>query len=226
MTCGIYKITNLINNKVYIGQSVEIERRWQKHKNYYKNKENHKYKIYRAMYKYGIENFSFEIIEICQPKQLNERQIYWISYYNSLQNGYNMTSGGDGIINCNDKPVNQYDSNGKFLNTYKSAHEAERQTQICFTNICKVCRKERPHAGGYIWRYVSDTSPIEPIKITRIVRGTHVLQYSLLGEPLHEFKSLAEAEKQTGINSVSIGRVCKGKQKTAGGYIWKLKGEE
>ena len=61
---GIYKITNLINNKIYIGQSVDIKKRWATHKRqaFIKGKEYDKY-LYRAIRKYGIDNFSFEIIE-------------------------------------------------------------------------------------------------------------------------------------------------------------------
>ena len=69
MSCGIYKITNKINNKVYIGKSIYIERRWYEHKTDMNNinKQNH---LYNAMRKYGKDNFLFEIIELC-PKDNN-----------------------------------------------------------------------------------------------------------------------------------------------------------
>ena len=93
MSCGIYKITNLINGHSYIGQSICIEIRWKNHKCY--DKECKDYPLYRAFRKYGIENFSFEIIEECEPNLLNEKEIYWINFYNTYLNGYNQTSGGD-----------------------------------------------------------------------------------------------------------------------------------
>lgn len=87
MSCGIYKITNLINNKIYIGQSVNIERRLNEHKR------RDEQKIDKAIKKYGFENFNFEIIEMCQPDKLDELENYWIGYYNSLvPNGYNCVS--------------------------------------------------------------------------------------------------------------------------------------
>lgn len=94
---GIYKIVNQINKKVYIGQSVDIEARWKKHKNTYKNQNAHEYNyhIYRAMRKYGVENFTFEIIEECTASELDDKEKYWIKYYDSYKNGYNETEGGN-----------------------------------------------------------------------------------------------------------------------------------
>ena len=92
MSCGIYKIENNVNHMIYIGQSIDIENRFIQHKN---NKNN--YDIHVALREYGIENFSFDIIELCSEKELNEREIYWISYYNCQKpNGYNCTPGGTG----------------------------------------------------------------------------------------------------------------------------------
>ena len=79
MSCGIYKIQNLINNKIYIGQSIEIERRWQKHLT-----ANDNFLIHKALKKYGKENFIFSIVEECDQSQLDEREQYWIQYYNSI----------------------------------------------------------------------------------------------------------------------------------------------
>lgn len=93
---GIYKITNLKNQKVYIGQSINIHKRWINHKASYNNpkKECYNYPLYKAFRKYGIENFSFEVIEECKQEDLNSREIFWISYYNSYSSGYNQNEGG------------------------------------------------------------------------------------------------------------------------------------
>lgn len=94
---GIYKITNTINNMCYIGQSKNIHKRWNNHKSVYNNENAHEYDyyLYRAMRKYGIENFTFDVIEECDINSLNDREIYWINYYDSYNNGYNSTNGGD-----------------------------------------------------------------------------------------------------------------------------------
>lgn len=91
---GIYKITNQVNGKVYIGQSVHIRTRWKQHKQNAQDKKQNT-QLYSAMREYGVDNFSFEVLEECEKEKLNEREIYWISFYNSFQDGYNMTPGGN-----------------------------------------------------------------------------------------------------------------------------------
>lgn len=102
-TTGIYKIENKINHKVYIGQSINITDRWRNHRSAYKDTSDKAYEthLYRSMRKYGIENFDFSIVEECLPSELNERERYWVSYYDSFFNGYNLTLGGDGATGGN-----------------------------------------------------------------------------------------------------------------------------
>ena len=75
---GIYKIENKINGKIYIGQSVDVYRRLKKHIWEIKNNNNVLYKAFR---KYGIENFSYELIEECDAERLDEREMYYIKKY-------------------------------------------------------------------------------------------------------------------------------------------------
>jgi hypothetical protein len=94
---GIYKITNKINGKSYIGQSVDIQQRWNAHKSKSKSIElgGDNYAIHCAIRKYGVENFTFEVIEQTTQQELNSREKYWIKYYDTYYNGYNSTLGGD-----------------------------------------------------------------------------------------------------------------------------------
>ena len=89
----IYKITNIINNKVYIGQTVNnLKTRWYKHCHF-----NGCRMLHNAILKYGENNFTQEIIEHCPINELNKREIYWISFYksNDKQFGYNILQGGN-----------------------------------------------------------------------------------------------------------------------------------
>lgn len=106
MLCGIYKITNKINGHAYIGQSINITRRWRDHKNRYLKDDNSLYKAFR---KYGLENFDFIVVEECEPDKLNEREKYYIAYYNTFFDGYNETTGGENTYTSSVEPeyVNQ-----------------------------------------------------------------------------------------------------------------------
>lgn len=97
MTIGIYKIENMIDHKKYIGQSRNIEKRWQRHKStaFCETDKAYDTHLYRAIRKYGLNNFNFSIIEECSTDKLNEREKFWIAYYNSFEQGYNLTLGGD-----------------------------------------------------------------------------------------------------------------------------------
>lgn len=90
----IYKITNRVNNKSYIGQTrFTVEHRFKQHiKNY--NIEHRKQPLYMAFDKYGLQNFKVETLEECDVDKLDEREIYWIAYYDTFRNGYNATLGG------------------------------------------------------------------------------------------------------------------------------------
>lgn len=91
---GIYKITNNVNGKCYIGQSCDIDRRFKDHK-----RGNSSSRLLQEdRLKYGLSAFSFEVLEEVSPVDLDEKEIYWISYYHSNQAdfGYNVLVGGNG----------------------------------------------------------------------------------------------------------------------------------
>ena len=93
--CGIYKITNLLNDKSYIGQSNKIGSRFKEHiKCGIGIDTPSTNKFYQAMMQDGVENFKFEILEECKKEELNEREKYWIDFYSTKDYGYNSTSGG------------------------------------------------------------------------------------------------------------------------------------
>lgn len=92
MIKSIYKITNKLNNRCYIGQTTDVKRRFSEHKARGYGRENSI--LYRAFDKYGLDNFTFEVIE-SDIENYNEREKYWIAYYNSYEDGYNMTPGGE-----------------------------------------------------------------------------------------------------------------------------------
>ena len=93
MKSGIYKITNNLNHHFYIGQSIHIQQRWKEHRKTFDKNKMTTTVLQKAFHKYGFENFSFEIIEECEPDKLNEREVFYIS---TLKPEYNMNEGGTG----------------------------------------------------------------------------------------------------------------------------------
>ena len=92
---GIYKITDQTTQRVYIGQSVDISTRIKQHIKRGLGAETPlKNKLYPAMDEIGVENFSFEIVEQCSRNMLNEKEKFWIDYFDSKNFGFNVTAGG------------------------------------------------------------------------------------------------------------------------------------
>lgn len=136
----IYKITNKINNKIYIGQTTNYKRRFAEHKRQRSGNEPEKV-LYQAFSKYGIENFNFEIIEECE--NYNEREIFWIKYYNSLvPNGYNMTEGGE------NPPVFHGEDHYMAIHTWEDINNIIQLLQNTNLSIEEIAKKTQYNASS------------------------------------------------------------------------------
>lgn len=128
---GIYIIKNNINEKVYIGQSINIENRCRTHfskgsPDASLNQTEMKNGLHSDMRKYGRENFYYEVLEECEKDKLDEREKYWISYYDSFKNGYNGTPGGSFY----DENITVGENNGRS----KLLEEDVRYIRECYNN--------------------------------------------------------------------------------------------
>lgn len=94
--CGIYIIKNIINNKVYIGQSIQLKKRINRHKRELRNNKHHNKYLQNSWDKYGKENFIFDILTYCSSEELDDLEIYYIELFNSTDYlyGYNDQQGG------------------------------------------------------------------------------------------------------------------------------------
>lgn len=196
----IYKITNLINNKVYIGKtSRSLETRWQEHrKNFYKLQD--KMAIHMAMFKYGPEAFDLEKIENCNESNINEREQYWIDYYNSYNNGYNSTLGGEGSVKVDYQEVLSLWKQGLNLQQITNKMKIDRHTASNILKIYNITEKE----------------------IFRRGIGRPVLQYTLDGKFVNRFDSITDAVNNMGKNNISaIKNCCNKTSKSAYNFLWK-----
>ncbi len=96
----IYLLKNTVTNMCYVGQTVDLARRFCQHRTCKKQL------VDKAIQEYGWDNFLHEVLEVCPKDKLNEREIFWIAYYNCVfPNGYNKTRGGNGLRNHQGHPI-------------------------------------------------------------------------------------------------------------------------
>lgn len=225
--CGIYKFTNKINGKIYIGQSIDINARKRSHINdaYCKGKDSN-CPFHQAIIKYGENEFNFEIIEECPKELLNEREKYWIQYYDSYHNGYNASPGGD---NCGERSDGRalllYDLEGNFVKETHNIASTARELGVGYQTVYQLLQGTRKSTKGFQIKYKeSEDFPktIEPYN-SRQGGSFVVLQLDKNDNILNEYKSVNEAARQTGCDCSTISKVCRGKLKTHGGFKWKYK---
>lgn len=96
--CGIYGIKNLVNEKMYVGQAINIYKRWKDHIDDLDEDKHYNLHLQRSWNLYGKENFDFFILEECSQEDLNQKEIFYVDKFNAYTNGYNQTRGGDGSL--------------------------------------------------------------------------------------------------------------------------------
>ena len=129
----IYKITNKVNGKSYIGQTIQsVKERFYQHCATKCSQAILNMVIHKAIAKYGKSNFTIEVIEEVESANLNDRERYWIRYYDSYNNGYNSTEGGqDGIKlfkNLDTESIVREYKSGKSLREIGRLFNVDKQT--------------------------------------------------------------------------------------------------
>ena len=171
---GIYKITSP-SNKVYIGSSNNIQRRFLNYK-YYQCKQ--QIRLYNSLKKYGVENHKFEIIEECKLDNLIVKEKYWVDKFDSIKIGLNIqypganrihiektilfnekwcekiskSKKGKSIFNVK-KPILQYDLQGTFIKEWESSKFASKTLNISNSGINNNLKNIKKYSGGFIWKY-------------------------------------------------------------------------
>lgn len=208
MTGFIYKITNDINDKVYIGKTIKsIEDRFKEHLSDSKKATLEKRPLYCAIRKYGEEHFSVSLIEECDLDILSNREIFWINYYSAFAKGYNATIGGDG------KPLYDYEKIAEVLKTGVSNKDICNKFGCCDETVT-VIRKT-----------------VGIPATTKNSNSIQIKQFDLNENFIQEFESAGAAARwisdncgvrfDSGIKS-HILDVCRGKRKTAYKYKWRF----
>lgn len=199
---GIYRIINTLDNKFYIGNSVNIYSRWGLHKHLLNNNKHGSIKLQRAWNKYGEQNFRFEIIELCDP--VRDTLIFLEQKYLDLKPAYNtcyFASSTLGFRHSEESKKKMSD----FRKTQKGKHHHTEET--------KQMMSER-QTGRFVSEQTKDK-----------FRKPMIMLDILTDEVIREFKSMGEAGLFVGNYNrrVEIKKAAQGKRKTAYGYKWKYK---
>ena len=201
----IYLITNKENGKQYVGKTAfTIENRWKEHcKNFQYLRDD--MPLHKAMLKYGRDCFSIEEVEQCDNMLLDEREQYWISYYDTYNNGYNATLGGEGAVKFNQQEISE------LWNSEKTIAE-----------ICEIIGAER-HTVGKVLSALGVTTQ----QMKERGNGRPVLQYSLDGNFIRRYSSITLATQNMGKDNISNIRSCCNKTSTSAyNYLWKYEDDD
>lgn len=197
---GIYKITNKINGKCYIGQSNDIERRWKEHKNSFSNPNASDYesKKSRAFRKYGIENFDFQVLEETCLEKLNDREIYWICYFNSVEKGYNTSYGGQ-EPNLRGENHSQAKNSKENVDRLKYMLEHSNISYERLSEIFGISKSEISNINnGKNWFDSDLTYPLRKNGLARIGENNGTSKFSdsevVLMRQLYQFKTISEIQ--------------------------------
>ena len=243
----VYKITNLINQKSYIGSSIRVEKRWQQHKNdaFNPNDEKYNYPLYKAFRKYGLENFSFIILKddfSTVEEMQNYEQKMILSYQTLSPNGYNQTlNTSSNNIACENlqKHLNKIkkkcalvDKNENIIETYESYHAAARAQgwdgDTRAITIQRICEGKVRDCNGLIFRQLNENGEVNIPEFKTRKRRTQI--YGINKDDPTDivyYDSISEAARQEHIDRSSIGKCLQGSTRYShvGGRIWKRLGD-
>ena len=212
----IYKITNQKNGMVYIGSSIEVERRWRQHKEASINEKDHHYNypLMIAFREFGIANFTFEIVDTLPTwEAMIEAEHNWIIKENCVKpNGYNQTDKTDSPMfdpavakKMSDtkrekygKRVCEIDSSKNIINIWESLAEAGEKTGLDRFKISNVCNGTRLTTGNRIFRFldcgnqiVEPEAKVNQVQLNRITKSSRrVGAYDKNNNLIQEFDSL------------------------------------
>jgi hypothetical protein len=239
---GIYCILNKINGKRYIGQTYSLRYRKSRHFSDLKNNRHANNHIQASFNKYGISAFEYKILEYCNLDIIDEREKYWIEYYDVIDNGYNQCDGGLGCRGYkhtseeiekmraiqNPKKVIQLDMDLNIVKVWQSSSQAAKTLSLYSQAIKNCCEKKNrvKSVGGYVWIYEEDYNFNNlNYYIRNISFPKPVNQYDMQMNFIKTWNSAYEAQKCGGFTGSEISNVCHGKKKSHKGFIFKFKDE-
>lgn len=227
----IYKVTNQENGKIYIGQTIQTLNE-RKNKHYYKaRQEEYTTHFINALRKYPEEVFIWEIIDEAETKKaLDEKEKYWIAYYNSVEKGYNTKDGGQTIVvtdkflkQCGSYPFYAFDLKGNKLGEFLNQREFSRQYGVGKGDIYRMLHNQTYYCNGVICidkETFTEKRLQECIKHAQMKTTPFIARNIETGEVFGPFTNKTECKKILGLKSNHISEVLEKKRKTQEGYTF------
>lgn len=213
----IYKATNKINGKSYIGQTINYKNRLWQHRRCYEKED---CKFHDAIKEFGFDNFEWEVIETCERKEeADNLERKYIELFDSYRNGYNENKGSVGGHNA--KSIVCLNLNGDFIKRYDSAADAEKDG-FNNVNVLLCCKNKLKTCKNHLFMFEEDYDAngareyIKPASTSR----KKVVQCDLEGNLIARYDSVQEASEKSGANRTTISGVLSKTYKSANGFIF------
>lgn len=222
---GIYKLTNVSNGKVYIGQSRDIANRMRVHikDSRREHDERGQFPLYEDMRLYGHENFKLDIIEVCNEDELDAKEMNYIKLYDSTnpEKGYNQTyypkPFHDPRVIAETHRPEVMRKHGQRIRKWNLKQWQNPEYRKAMSEQSSRVQKERLKEPKYF------EEKTKQLKQATDKMKKKVGQFDTEGNLIAVFDGVREAERATGVANDTIGKICRGVKyrKTAKGYVWK-----
>ncbi|MDQ5983359.1 MAG: hypothetical protein RUMPE_00370 [Eubacteriales bacterium SKADARSKE-1] len=201
---GIYKITNKINNKIYVGKSTDIKNVWEKHRNLNEAK---KFALEKDMALYGADKFEFSILEECDEDKLSDRESFYVDLYDAIKAGYN--------------------SKKNKVSSFSSERISAKEQKCCgnSSNIgiglkkhVERMRTDPEYRNKMVQKYKNNRPNAIPVDMVDKSTCEIVMTFPKIMDGALWIRENTDYKKA---DYATINKICKGQGKTAYGYRWR-----
>lgn len=201
---GIYKVTNKINNKIYVGKSIDVKNVWEKHRNLFEAK---KFALEKDIALYGADKFEFSILEECEEEKLSDRESFYVDLYDAVKTGYNAKK----------NKISNY-SNISMSNEGQGSSGKSSNIGIGLKRHVEKMRTDPEYRNKMVQKYKNNRPNAIPVDMVDKNTCEIIMNFPKIMDGalwIRENTSYGKADYAT------INKICKGQGKTAYGYKWR-----
>lgn len=232
---GIYRCLCTANNKSYIGQSVNVRIRKRTHERLLENNKHKNIHLQNAYNKYGKECFKWSVLEYCDKEKMDEREMYWIKYYDSYSNGFNRNKGGQYACDYEKAIKHKETVSACMFQYWQNADDKRKEFSERMKGRNNPMYGKRGKLSPSYGRHGNNNSMLgkhQTEQAKELNREKHLGLKNKNAKPIicietqTFYESQGDAKRKTGIDDTSINKVLRQVKKTAGGYHWRYATQE